>query len=67
MFPALRGRMVRSHLGTENWVSCHQIWGGLKEVRGQRELARVASHPVPKGSRGQAFVAALLCLKNQTL
>lgn len=39
MFPALRGRMVRSHLGTKNWVSCHQIWGGLKEVLGQRELA----------------------------
>lgn len=40
--------------------------GGPKEARGQRELAGVASHPVPKGSRGQALAAAPR-LKNETL
>lgn len=62
MYQGLRGLTVCS----ESWVSSHQMRSGLKEARGQRELARVASHPVPKGSRGQTFVAALR-LKNQTL
>lgn len=66
-FPRLRGLMVSSHLGSER-IWCRQIGGGLKEALGQCELAGVASHPVRKGSRGQAFVAALLCLlKSWTL
>lgn len=60
MYPGLRGRTVRSHLSSESWASGHQMRGGLKEARRQRELAGVASHPVPKGSRGRAEVVALL-------
>lgn len=68
MYPGLRGCLVRSHPGSER-AQCRQIpRRRLKETGGQRELAGVASHPVPTGSRGQASVAALLCLlKSQTL